>query len=423
MTTGERKIAAAERPVPHPRGSFLGPFGYRDFSLLWSGLLIGNIGTWMQFSGLGYYVATLAPNGGVASFYIGLLGASRMIPVLLASPFAGVVADRYPRRQILLSTNIMTAVLAVLLALAIFTDSATLPVVLIISAFQAATQSFDAPARQSWVTLMVPRELVGNAIGLNSFAFNAPSVIGPPLAGLLITASGNSVAPCMILNAIVKFAVVAAIIFMKPSAASSTQRTPFVEAFLEGVRYIAGHLALRWVFIMLIVSALSVRSYSFLLPAYGVHVIHTNALQLGYLQAASGIGAVGGALVIAAATVRRRSLIWFVAAVVASLGVASLGLTNAFPVAAVLLVIVGLGTQAYISTSNVLVQTLAPDEMRGRAVSIYSMIMLGLVPGGALVIGTLARFLDLSTVFVGSGLLCAVLACWTYITHPKLRAV
>jgi MFS family permease len=423
MRAAERKIGAAERPVPKPQGSFLGPFSYRDFSLLWSGLLVGNVGTWMQFSASGYYVATLASNAGVASFYICLLGASRMVPVLLASPFAGVVADRYPRRQILLSTNLMTAALAVALSIALYTKTATLPVVLLISAFQAATQSFDAPARQSWVTLLVPRELVGNAIGLNSFAFNAPSVFGPPLAGLLITAANNSVAPCMLLNAILKFAVVAALIFMRPSPASSTKRTPFVDAFLEGVRYIASHVVLRWVFIMLIVSALSVRSYSFLLPAYGVHVIHTDALQLGWLQAASGIGAVGGALVIAAATVRRRSIIWFGAALVASLGVASLGLTTSFPVAAVLLVAVGLGTQGYISSSNVLVQTLAPDEMRGRAVSIYSMIMLGLVPGGALVIGSLARVFDLGTVFVGSGLLCAALACWTYIAHPKLRAV
>ena len=108
--------SAGERPVPNPQGSFLGPFRYRDFALLWSGLFIGNIGTWIQFTALGYYVAQLAPNAGLGSFYIGLLGASRMIPVLLASPFAGVVADRYPRRRILLSTNIMTAILAVLLS-------------------------------------------------------------------------------------------------------------------------------------------------------------------------------------------------------------------------------------------------------------------------------------------------------------------
>jgi MFS family permease len=416
----EKKLAAAERPVPNPQGSFLGPFKYRDFSLLWSGLLVGNIGTWMQFTALGYYVAKLAPNAGIGSFYIGLLGASRMIPVLIASPFAGVVADRYPRRPILLSTNVMTAILAVLLAATLFTNTATLPVVLIISALQAATQSFDAPARQSWVPMMVPRELIGNAIGLNSFAFNAPSVVGPPLAGLLIAASG--IAPCMVLNAIVKFAVVIAIIFMKPSAASSKARTSFGAAILEGIQFIYGHSVLRWIFLMLIVTALSVRSYSFLLPAYAVHVLHTDARGLGWLMASTGIGAVAGALIIAAVNVRRRSIIWFISGMMASLGVAALGITDSLTMAAIVLTFIGLGTQSYIGSSNVLVQTLAPDDMRGRAVSVYSMILLGLVPGGALVIGSIARFVDLRYVFIGAGLLCIVMGIWTFLAHPKLRA-
>ena len=417
----EKKIAAAERPVPNPHGSFLGPFRYRDFSLLWSGLLVGNIGTWMQFTALGYYVAKLAPNAGIGSFYIGLLGASRMIPVLIASPFAGVVADRYPRRPILLSTNVMTAILAVMLSLALLTNHAPLWVVLIISGCQAATQSFDAPARQSWVPMMVPRELIGNAIGLNSFAFNAPSVIGPPLAGLLIAAAG--IAPCMFLNAILKFAVVIAIIFMKPSAASSKARTSFGAAILEGIRFIYGHSVLRWIFLMLIVTALSVRSYSFLLPAYAVHVLHTDARGLGWLMAATGIGAVGGALLVAAANVKRRSIIWFISGCMASLGVVALGITDSLTIAAVVLTFIGLGTQSYVGSSNVLVQTLAPDDMRGRAVSVYSMILLGLVPGGALVIGTIARFVDLRYVFIGAGLLCTIMGIWTFFAHPKLRAV
>jgi MFS family permease len=421
MNAAEKKIAAAERPVPNPQGSFLGAFRYRDFSLLWSGLLVGNIGTWMQFTALGYYVAKLAPNAGIGSFYIGLLGASRMVPVLIASPFAGVIADRYPRRRILLSTNIMTAILAVMLAAALLTDRASLPVILIISGFQAATQSFDAPARQSWVPMMVPRELIGNAIGLNSFAFNAPSVVGPPLAGLLIGAEG--IAPCMILNAIVKFAVVAAIIFMKPSDASSKARTSFGAAIVEGVRFIYGHSVLRWIYLMLIVTALSVRSYSFLLPAYAVHVLHTDARGLGWLMAATGIGAVAGALLIAAANVRKRAVIWFVSGLMASLGVAALGATDSLTFAAIALACIGLGTQSYVGSSNVLVQTLAPDDMRGRVVSVYSMILLGLVPGGALVIGTIARFTDLRLVFIGAGLLCTAMGCWTFIAHPKVRAV
>jgi MFS family permease len=421
MIPAEKSVVTAERPVPNPKGSFLGPFRYRDFSLLWSGLLVGNIGTWMQFTALGYYVAKLAPSAGIGSFYIGLLGASRMIPVLIASPFAGVIADRYPRRMILLSTNVMTAILAVLLATALLTDTATLPVLLVISAFQAATQSFDAPARQSWVSILVPRELIGNAVGLNAFAFNAPSVAGPPLAGLLIAAAG--IAPCMILNAILKVVVVVALIFMKPSGAASKARTSFRVAILEAVRFIYGHSALRWVFLMLIVTALSVRSYTFLLPAYAVHEIHTDARGLGGLMASAGIGAVAGALMIAAVNMRKRGLIWFISGMIASLGVAALGFTDSLLVAALILGIVGLGTQSFVGSSNVLVQTLAPDEMRGRVISIYSMIVLGLVPGGALLIGSLARFTDLRTVFVWAGIVCAITAIWTFCAHPKLRAI
>jgi MFS family permease len=374
----------------------------------------------MQFTALGYYVAKMAPDAGVGSFYIGLLGASRMVPVLIASPFAGVVADRYPRRMILLSTNILTAILAVLLAAALMTGLASLPVVLALSALQAATQSFDAPARQSWVPLMVPRELVGNAIGLNSFAFNAPSVAGPPLAGLLIAASG--IAPCMILNAIVKLAVVAAIILMKPAPVSSRSHSSFVSAFTEGIAFIYGHGVLRWIYLMLIVTALSVRSYNFLLPAYAVHVVHTDARGLGWLMAATGAGAMLGALSIAALNVRRRALIWFVSGALASVGVMCLGLTDQLGIAAIVLTFIGLGMQSFVGSSNVLVQTLAPDDMRGRVVSVYSMILLGLVPGGALVIGTIARFVDLRYVFIGSGALCTIVAIWTFAAHPKLRA-
>jgi MFS family permease len=415
------KIDAAERPVPRTQGSFLGPFAHRDFSLLWSGLLIGNLGTWFQFVALGYYVATLAPNAGLGSFYIGLLGASRMVPVLFASPFAGVVADRYPRRRILLSTNLMTASTAFVLAVALLTHHASLLVVLIISGLQGATQSFDAPARQSWVPLLVPRELVGNAIGLNSFAFNAPSVIGPPLAGLLIW--GLGVAPCMIVNAVVKFAVVAALVFMKPSPPSSKMGASFVDSFVEGVRFILGHTALRWIYLMSMLVALSVRSYNFLLPAYSVHVLHVDARGLGLLTAASGIGGVIGALVTAAFNVRRRAWIWFVAGTAASLGMAALGATDSPWIAALVLTTLGLCVQGFSGGSNILVQTLAPDEMRGRVVSVYSMILLGFIPGGALVIGTIARFVDLRLVFVGAGLFCAAAMIWTFAANRNLRAV
>lgn len=420
--TSLEKTATAELPVPNPRGGITGPFRYHDFTLLWSGLLFGNIGTWIQFTALGFYVAKLAPNAELGAFYVGLLGASRMIPVLVASPFAGVVADRYPRRMILLSTNVATALTAIVISVCLATGTGYLWVVLVLNGIQGATQSFDAPARQSWISFLVPRELLGNAIGLNSVAFNLPSVAGPPLAGVLIGFAG--VAPCMTLNAVLKIVVVLALIFMKPSPVTAhAGKASFLSSFTDGLRYIYGHPALRWVFAMLLATALSVRSYTFLLPAYAVHVVHTDSQGLGVMMGFGGIGAVIGAVLIAALTVRKRGWIWFSSAVVASAGVALLGLTDDFIVACAILALLGLGTQSFIGSSNILVQTLSPEEMRGRVMSIYSMIMIGIVPGGALTIGVIARFTDLRLVLAGAGVVCSLLATLIFVSQSRLRAL
>ena len=415
------KIAAAERPVPRTQGTFLGPFAHRDFSLLWSGLLVGNLGTWFQFVALGYYVATLAPNASIGSFYIGLLGASRMVPVLFASPFAGVVADRYPRRRILLSTNLMTALTAFILAVALLTNHATLPVVLLISGIQGATQSFDAPARQSWVPMLVPRELVGNAIGLNSFAFNAPSVIGPPLAGLLIW--GLGVAPCMIVNTVVKFVVVAAHHFHE-AVAAEREGDRIVRLRLRRGR--ALHRRPARVALGLLDGDVRGALGAFLqfsaAGVLGARAEHRRA-RARTPDRRGGVGGVIGALITAAFNVRRRAWIWFVSGTTASLGMAALGATDVPWVAAIVLLVLGLAVQGFSGGSNILVQTLAPDEMRGRVVSVYSMILLGFIPGGALVIGSIARFVDLRLVFVGAGLFCTIAMIWTFAANEKLRAV
>lgn len=419
MQASER--LAVERPVPHRKAAFLMPFRYRDFSLLWTGMFVGNLGTWLQFTALGYYVAKLAPNVGLGSFYIGLLGASRMLPVLVISPLAGVLADRYPRRSILLSTNAMTALLALVLSGTLVTHTASLPVVLLISALQAATQSFDAPARQSWVSFLVPREYVGNAIGLNAVGMNAPSVMGPPIAGLLIAAIG--VSPCMAINSVVKLWVVLMVAQMKPGPVGGAHHSTLGAALWEGIRFLRHHSVLRWIFLMLLISAISVRSYNFLLPAYAVHVIHTDAFGLGLLMAASGLGAMFGAFTIAATQPRRRSPFWFVSNLISSLGITALGLTDQLPVAIGVLLFVGLGMQIFIGSSNVIVQTLSPEAMRGRAIGVYSMILMGMVPGGALLIGSLATLVDLRVVFIGAGLVSAVSGCWTYLSHRRVRAV
>ncbi len=409
----------AEPRIPDRRPGFFGPFGFKDFRLLWGGLLISNLGTWMQFTALGYYVASMAPNAALGSFDIGLIGASRALPVLICSPFAGVVADRYPRRRVLFLTNATTSAMAFLLFALIYTGHSPLWALMIASGVNAATQSFDAPARQSWVPLMVPREYVGGAIGLNSIAFNAPSVVGPPLAGLVI--AGIGVAPCFLVNAVTTLAVVVALAFMRPAPPSSRRRGDVVAAILEGVRFLVAHPVLRWVILMLVVASLTIRPYNFLLPAYAVHVVHTDARGLGWLMASSGIGAIVGAFFTAATGSARRGTIWAISAGLASLGVTALGLTNDFGVAAAALTVTGLATLSFVGSSNILLQTLSPDDMRGRGISVYAMILLGFVPLGSLLIGSLSTLLTLRSTLVAGGAVSLLCALWIGVTQRQVR--
>ena len=409
----------AEPRVSAERPALLGAFQFRDFRLLWFGLLVSNLGTWMQFTALGFYVVKIAPTPSLAPLYVGLIGASRAIPVLLLSPIAGVIADRYPRRRVLLITNVIIALLALVLALVMARNDASLAVLMAISTLQAGTQAFDSPASQSWIPLMVGREYVGNAIGLNSFAFNAPSIVGPPIAGILIASAG--VATCAFINAAATLAVVAALLFMKPVGVIEGRREPFVQQILDGVRFLAGDPVLRWVVLSLVVTSLFVRPYTFLMPAYAAHIVHTDARGLGILLAASGLGAIGGAFVTAMIRGDRRSAIWFWSCATMSLLFAVLGTIDNVPFALPVLVVLGSASLTYIGTANFLLQTLAPDDMRGRAISVYSMILLGLVPAGSLLLGSIASIFDLHVSMIGGGTISLVCALWFYLANPRLR--
>lgn len=420
------KTEAIDEPseplLPDRRPSFLGPFRFRDFRLLWVGLFVSNIGTWMQFTALGYEVVHIAPNPHLAALYVGLIGVARAVPVLALSPFAGVVADRFPRRRVLLVTNIATAVLALTLAVVISSGHATIALLMLLSALQAGTQSFDAPARQSWVPLLVPREFVAPAIGINSVAFNAPAVIGPPLAGVIIAITGG-VSPCMYANAVLTLAVVIALIFMQPVAASSLEREGVFASIRDGVQYLYRHPVLRWVVLLLVLTSLFVRPYNFLLPAYAAHVVNTDARGLGVLMAASGLGAIGGAIATAMFMPKRRSMLWAGSSLLLAFGMIAMGASDRMDIALGVLVVMGLATLSFLGSSNILMQTLAPDDLRGRVISVYSMIVLGLVPAGSLLLGAIASLLDLREAFVIGGVLAGCCTIWIYAAHPKLRSI
>jgi len=412
-----------ERRPPRREISLFSSLRFRDFRLLWFGLLISNLGSWMQLTATGYFIAKLAGNPHTASLYLGFQGLGRAIPVLLLSPVAGLIADTLPRRRILYWTNTIMSLLALLLA--VFTSLGWMNIVglILINSANAAAMSFDSPARQSWVPLMVPREYIGNAIGLNSVAFNAPAVIGPAVAGILIASIG--IAGSFYVNAVATMAVVVALVFMKPAPPStSTQNEPFLRSIAQGLRFLFGHKILGAIAIVFIVTALLVRPYSTLLPAFVVNTLHGNAKALGIAIAATGIGGFAGALLTAyLGTRERRGIVWGVSAVIMSLGVFALGfIWNVFLSLPVLFVI-GTATLTFLGASNTLIQTLSPDEVRGSAVSVYTMVALGFVPGGALIVGGLGSALGLHVSFTIVGAACVVVTLWLWLTRPIVNTV
>jgi MFS family permease len=412
-----------ERSLPRRQIGIFSSLRFRDFRLLWVGLLISNLGSWMQLTATGYFIAKLAGNPHTASLYLGFQGLGRAVPVLLLSPVAGLIADTLPRRRILYWTNTIMSLLALILA--VFTSLGWMNIVglILINSANAAAMSFDSPARQSWVPLMVPREYIGNAIGLNSVAFNAPAVIGPAVAGVLIASIG--IAGSFYVNAVATMAVVVALVFMQPAPPStSTQNEPFLRSIAQGLRFLFGHRILGAIITVFIVTALLVRPYSTLLPAFVVNTLHGNAKALGVAIAATGVGGFAGALLTAYLGAReRRGVIWAVSAVVMSLGVLALGfIWNVFLSLPVLFVI-GTATLTFLGASNTLIQTLSPDDVRGRAVSVYTMVALGLVPGGALIVGALGSIFGLHIAFIIAGAACALVTLALWLTRRVISTV
>jgi MFS family permease len=402
--------------------SIYAALGYRDFRLLWIGLLVSNLGTWMQFTAMGFFVAKMAGSAHHAAFDLGLLGAARAVPVLLLSPLAGVVADRLPRRRVLLVTNTTMAFAALMLALLAAAHALNLVGLVLISALNSAANGFDSPTRQSWVPLLVDRRHVGNAVGINSVAFNAPAVIGPAFAGLLIVWIG--VAGAFYFNAAATLAVVVAVVMMKPSPPSAARHGPTLHAMHQGIVFIVRHPALRWIVLGQLATAILTRPYSQLIAAFTVNVLHGGARGLGWAVSAIGIGGFGGALVTAYFAQReRRSRLWLQSGLLMSLGVIVLAFVNSVHVAVFVLFAIGVGTMAFMGATNTLIQMLSPDDVRGRALAIYTMIAIGVVPLGSLVDGALGAVIGLRETFVLAGALCAAFFVVVWLFVPVLRSV
>lgn len=403
--------------------SRFGALAYREFRLLWSGLLISNTGSWMQYLAQGWLVVELAMNARQGALYLGLVGLVRAVPVLLLSGVAGTLADRMDRRRILVVAQAVMGTSALALGLLVQFGAARIWEVMVLAALSAAGGAFDAPTRQSLVPLIVARRDLMNAIGLNSAAFNGPAIIGPAIAGVLVASIG--VAPCFYINAASYVAVLVAIGMMTPKPpVGNVHRPGIMHEMLEGVRYMHRSGGPFTILILSTIVAIVARPYIQLLPAFAKGVVGGGPAALGVLGSAAGAGALTGSVItafIGAHRHRGRLLLWSAASSGAAL--AAFGLTHTVATAAIALIALGASIMLFMGMANTLLQTYTRIEMRGRVMALYTMTFLGLMPLGTWVLGSVASVSSLQGTFVGAGIVIAGLAAVAAVNSRELRAL
>ncbi|HEX4747450.1 MAG TPA: MFS transporter [Gaiellaceae bacterium] len=373
---------------------------HRNYRIFFTGQLVSLAGTWMQNVALAWLVIELSGS----ALAIGALAFWRFVPFMVFGLVAGVMADRFESRKLVMATQAAAMVISIALAVVTLTGTATLPVVYVLAALGGVALAFDAPGRQSLTFQMVgPRELP-NAVALNSGLFNGSRVIGPAIAGLVIAAVGTGL--CFVVNAVSFLAVLTALLLVREEELVQVEKDRGATV-LGGIRRAAGFAwrdpQLRLILGVVTVVATVGFNFHVLVPLLAADTLHVGPEGFGFLSAAFGLGALVGAL--AAATFRDAS--WRLFAIgTASFGVLALLLApvqNAY-LAGVLLVGIGVSFTLFTANANALVQLAAPDYLRGRLIGLYLFAFLGLAPVGGLFSGWLAEVGGTSLAFAVAGL-------------------
>jgi MFS family permease len=360
---------------------------HRNYRLFFFGQLVSLIGTWMQNVAQAWLVYELTNSPfklGVVSFCFG-------VPVLAFSLWAGVVADRMPKRRLLMMTQTVMMTLAFILAADMFLGTIQWWHVAILAFMLGTANAFDAPTRQAFVVEMVGRKELMNAIALNSAMFNLARIIGPALAGVTLAAVGT--AWCFVLNGVSFLAVIAGLFLMnvKPYVGAPSTESPFRQ-MREGVSYIWHHPAVRPLITLVAVSNMFALGFTALLPALAQDVLHAGTVGYGFMSTAIGVGALSGALVIASlGDYQCKGLVLTVGNLLFPAMVIAVSLSRSFHLTMGFLVVAGLGFMTQNATANTLVQTTVPDGLRGRVMSVYMMVFQGFFPIGSLIAGTVAE--------------------------------
>jgi MFS family permease len=388
-----------------------------NYSLWFRGQLVSVVGTWMQITAQGFLVYQLTHS----TAYLGYVGFANGVPSMLFMLFGGVVADRVARRKLLIITQSTMMLLAFVLAVLTFFQIVQPWHIVLLALALGTANAFDAPAAQAFVTEIVDRKDLTNAIALNATLFNLATVIGPTIAGLTYAAFGA--AWCFTLNGLSFIAVIVALILMRLPGHTLIPRTQSAFAQLkEGVRYTLANPLLRTLIAIPAVAALLGTAYATLLPAWAVTILGGDATTNGLLQSARGAGSLLGALMIASMGHLIQRGRWLtIGTVVYPLVILLFASVRTLPLTLIVLVGVGWGGMIVFNMANTLVQGHVPNELRGRVMSIYSLTFFGGMPLSALWSGALANSIGAPLAITVGALVLLVFSALFWFIAPQIR--
>src|SRR5437763_3127208 len=391
---------------------------HRNYRLFFWGQLVSLIGTWMQQTAMSWFVYEITNS----KFLLGLVAAIGSAPMMLFSIWGGSLADLYPKRSILVATQTAQMICAFLLAIGVWAGFAIANFIVIIAALNGIAMGFDMPARQSFTVEMTSREDLLNAISLNSSIVNGARVVGPSIAGLMIGAVG--VATCFLFNALSFVAVIGGLLTMRlpPFEAKIDIGSPAEHAW-NGIVYSFQHPRVRTILLLFLAVGIFGWSYMIIMPAFARDVLGRSANGYGILMSASGTGALVGALVVATFGHRYKPRklalggVWLFSAALLLFSFA-----RNFQIALAFLFVAGFGMLLFFSTTNTVLQTIIPDDMRGRVMGVWSLIFGAMIPIGSLEAGIVAKWFGTPAALILGAIVCALTALVTRIIIARRDA-
>ena len=389
---------------------------HRNFRLFYTGQAISLLGSWMQAVALSWLVLILTNS----SFYLGLVSALQSLPILIFSFLGGVVADQARKHRLLFATQGGMMAVAIALGSLVAFDLVTIWVLCLLVFLAGTALAFDIPIRQAFIVELVGKPDLPNAIALNSTMFNGTRVMGPALAGLLIGQVGLS--NCFLINALSFLGVLLALFWMKLPPPEDIPRTSIREALGELRDFVRENHDLKLILILMTAVAILGHSYYVLVPILARDVLGAGPQGFGLLMAVSGLGAFSGGLALARRLTRRPPMPSFLGGLALFLlGLLALSLVRDYYLALGAMALIGVGMVTQLSTGNSLLQLNVPDQMRGRIMSLFSLIIIGSVPFGSMLYGIVATYLGPSLAITLGSLSAMAVSAFIFLRYPSLR--